>query len=209
MHKQRTPLSEYAKHYHLRLPGFIRATLIDYGLSDAAIDAFGLGWDGEAVTIPILDEGGTVVFFERWDAGDVGVALAPQSPVELYPWTLVNTRPPCLIVAEGVHEALVFLSQGLPAVAATGTGLFYKDREWTPPLKSVREVVVAFRRGEKRSRKSHVLSRSEVLDRISRALPQARYVEWPPLVGKGEGAYEYFRTHEHTAEDFKSLVAWA
>jgi hypothetical protein len=195
-----------AHEYRLRLPGFIRAILIDHSISAEVIERRGIGWDGKFVTVPVRDASGHVVFFERWNAGEIGVPVEPDIPVELYPREALMPTPSRVIIAEGVHEALVFESHGLTAVTATGTGRVLKLREWGPLIGRVPEVVLAYRRGERRTPGKHVLSRSESVVRAARAFPHARRIEWPEEVGNDGGAYAFFVTLRRTAEEFERLL---
>lgn len=200
------PFEWAAAEYHARLPGFIRAALIDHGISEEVIDRRQLGWDGAFVTVPVRDARGRVVLFERWDAGEIVTPVDRDSPAELYPCEVLTPTPRQIIVAEGVHEALVFESQGFTAVTATGTGRVLKLREWGPLIGRVPEVVLAYRRGEWKVRGKYALSRSALIAKALRAFPQARYLEWPDEVGDDGGAYAFFVGRHRTAEDFERLV---
>ena len=199
------PFDRAAEDYHGRLPGFIRATLVDHGISAEVVERRQLGWDGTHVTIPIRDESGRVVLFERWDAGAVGVPLR-FDPAELFPRDVLTPTPDQIVVAEGVHDALVFESYGIRAVTATGSGLALKLREWGPLIGRVPQVVLAYCRGERRLWSRPHLSRSGTIEKALGAFPQARLVAWPEEVGEGGGAYAYFVLHRRTREDFERLL---
>ncbi len=201
-----TDFEEVAVEYAAALPGIVRATLVDRGISEDVIWQRQIGWDGEYIAVPVRDRSGRVVFFERWNGSGLCQPIESLGTVELYLWDALATAPRRLFLAEGIHEALVFESNGLPAVAATGSGLFFKAREWGPALSSVPELVVAYRRGEKRPRRSFLLGRSELVGEVRKALPKARMLMWPEEVGAG-GAFDFFVGLQRTASDFEALLS--
>ena len=200
-------LEHQAAEHHRALPGFIRATLIDHGVANAVIERRELGWDGDYITVPVREGGGRVGFFERWDPFAVGMPMDDELPVELYPYDVLSGMPDRLLVAEGVHEALVFESEGFPAVAATGTGRVFKAREWAPLLSGVPDVVLAYRSGECRAGR-RTPSRSHVVAEATRALPNARRLAWPDSVRRNGGAYAFFALQGRTREEFEALLPW-
>jgi len=192
---------------HARLPGIVRAALVDYGISASVIDKRQIGWDGSAIVIPVRDQRGRFAFFETWsDTFGIGRPIAEPRATELFPWQVLGDAPSRLILAEGIHEALVFESRGLPAVAATGSGLFFKTREWAPLLAKIPEVIVAYRAGERRSRRAFQPSRSELRTTVESSLPNARFIEWPDAFGENGGAFEYFVKLKQSAADFELLT---
>jgi len=198
---------ELVERYQARLPGLVRAALLDYGVSDQVIAKRQIGWDGRSITVPVRDQEGRLAFLERWhDESGIGRPVGYEKVVELYPWQVLKEAPSRVVFAEGIHEALVFESLGYSAVAATGTGLFFKAREWAPLLAGLPEVQVAFRSGERRPRRAFLLSRSEVVERILQALPRAHVVAWPATVGRNGGAHEFFVTLRKSAVDFELLA---
>jgi len=193
--------------YQARLPGIVRATLLDYGISERVIATRQIGWDGRSITVPVRERRGGLAFFERWDERlGIGRPAENERLVELYPWQALQEVPRRMVLAEGIHEALVFESHGFPAVAATGSGLFFKTREWAAVLKQIPEVLIAFRSGERRPRQAFRLGRSEVVAEAQRALPSARVVTWPAVVGWDRGAFEFFVKLKHSAADFENLT---
>ena len=187
-------LNQLALEHHQRLPGLVRATLNDFGVSNEVIDRHQLGWEADAITVPVRSGAGRVVFFERWDPSEIGVPLDDLGSVDLFGRDSLALEPAPLVLAEGIHEALVFESHGLPAVAATGTGRFFKHREWAAEFSSASEVLLAYKTGEFVERSRHLPSRREVIDRVKLALPQAKEVVWPSDFDRNEGAFEFFVT---------------
>lgn len=196
-----------ATRYHHALPGIARAALCDAGISDAVIDQAQLGFDGDHLCVPIHDERGRVAFFEHWEPGRLGLAVGDIERVEFFGWRRLKERPSRIVIAEGVFEALVLESCGFPAVAATGSGLVFKVREWAPDLTVVPEVIAAYKRGERRQRRRWLSSRDEVRLSVIAAVPGVRMLEWPEEVGPHGGAETFFVTLGRPPEDFERLAA--
>ena len=180
-------LKEQVDRYHAELPGIVRALLVDHGISETVIDRHQIGWDGTCIVVPILGRVGTHTLLERWDGKQVGVPVDVCKSVKLFGWDIVRQVPRRLVIAEGIHEALVFESLGISAIAASDNGLYFKKREWADALAVVPEILVALRLGAKQPRGKFMLSRAQVVDRIEAALPQAREVTWPETVGEQGG----------------------
>ena len=198
-----------ARAYADDLPGILRATVIDHGISPEVIDGRLIGWDGKYLTIPVRNQSGRVLFFERWNGAQVGVPIDEPGTVELYGWDILLRMPERVIVAEGIHEALVLESHGLCAVSAAGSGRFFKRREWGPALRAAPQVVLAYRRGERRERRRHLPTRLGVIEKARDALPGAQVLTWPEELGSDAGAFEFFVKLGRSAEDFRSLLAEA
>lgn len=171
-----------------------------------SIDRFGIGWDGEAITVPIRTRSSSIVFFERWDGSAIGVPLDQQPAVELFGWQHLLDHPERVVVAEGVYEALIFESAGIPAVAATGSGRFFKSREWTGSFSEIAEVLITYKAGDKVERRPCLLSRQAVREKIRFGLPQAEEVLWPAIFKRNQGAFEFFVVRGGTREEFLALA---
>ena len=198
-----------ASEYRRALPGLVRAALVDHGISTKILDCREIGWNDRRVAIPIRGRAGNVIFFEQWDAASIGKPLPGAPSVELFPWTTLNDPGDYLLIVEGVHEALVPESQGFPAIAATGSGRSFKQRDWAAAVASIPQVVVAYRRGEKLERRRFLQSRSELAAKVHRTIPHASVLEWPEAVGDNGGAYEFFVTLGKTKDDFEELLSRA
>ncbi|MCH7665254.1 MAG: hypothetical protein IH936_04910 [Acidobacteria bacterium] len=95
-----------ARGYAEALPGIIRATLMDHGVSSTVVDDRLIGWDGNYITVPVRGRAGRIVFFERWDAAGIGKPVDDLEYVELFGWDVLERKPSRLVIAEGIHEAL-------------------------------------------------------------------------------------------------------
>lgn len=195
-----------ARTYHEELSGLVRATLVDHGISSEVVSQRLLGWDNSAITVPIRGRTGKIAFFERWAGDAIGTPNDTIANVELYGWDVLERKPARVVIAEGIHEALVLQSNGIPAVSASGSGRFFKSREWGDFLREIPQVVLAYRRGEKRERRKYLLSRDEVRARANLAIPEAVSLTWPKELGTNGGAYAFFVTLGKTAEDFERLL---
>jgi hypothetical protein len=202
-----TDFEERAATCHEQLPGLLKARLEDFGVYPEVTDQYQIGWEDEHFTVPIRGCDNRVAYFERWDPLRIGAPVDPVDSIELFPWSRAVRAPERLVLAEGVYEALIFESQGIPAVSATGSGRFFKCREWGPPMGAMPEVVVAYRRGEKRERQAHLLSRDVLRRHVLDCLNNAKLLEWPEEVGPGGGAYAYFVKNKHTVAEFEALLS--
>ncbi|MCH7665250.1 MAG: hypothetical protein IH936_04890 [Acidobacteria bacterium] len=97
-------------------------------------------------------------------------------------------------------------SQGIPAISASGSGRFFKSREWGPLLQRISEVVLAYRRGDREERHKYLLSRGEVRRRARRTVPHAHLLQWPAAVGSDGGAFVFFAENRRTIVDFERLL---
>jgi 5S rRNA maturation endonuclease (ribonuclease M5) len=114
------------------------------GLSQEVIDTFQLGWDGERVTIPILDQEGNCVNVRRYlpcHNGDNKVISYAKGTGEarLFPLIELYKDDP-LIIVEGELDALKLLSEGFHAVTATAGAGSWRD-EWAPLFRDKRVVI--------------------------------------------------------------------
>ena len=200
-----TDLNQLSQQYHDALPGLVRAALVDYGVAGAVIDAALLGWDGNAITVPVRSSSGRVSFFERWNPASMGRPLEDPAHVDLFGRDTIPRGANRLVFAEGIHEALIFRSQGLFSLAATGSGRFFKPREWASVLTDASEVLVAFKSGEQVERSPHLMSRREVVGRVLEVIPLAREVVWPVEYPRDAGAQRFFVEEKRSLEDFLAL----
>src|SRR5262249_18983374 len=75
------------------LPPDVRAYLNDRGIPDDTIARFGLGWNGECITIPVHDQDGALVLYklgrapgEREDAPNRRSARGTFGEISERPW---------------------------------------------------------------------------------------------------------------------------
>lgn len=200
-------LEDTAEKYHHRLPGIVRASLVDEGISSDVIDRREIGWDGHYVTVPVRDERSLVVFIERLDPNSMEPISAPGEHVELFPWSMLDCPGSHVFLVEGIRESLILESQGLRTITATGTGRIFKERDWGEAFRSIPELVVAYRRGNHHDRRRFLPTRRELIRKINRAVPHARLLEWPREVGQNGGAYDFFVRLGRSRNDFETLLS--
>ena len=198
-------LEQLASDWHQALPGIARASLIDHGIGDDTIDQYLLGWDSEHITVPVRSAGGRIVYVERWSPETLGTPAVPEKSVLLFAPETLTASPDWVVIAEGVLEVLVLQSVGIPAVSATGSGRYFKSREWRPLFEGIPEVLVALKNGSQVERHKWLLDRDEVVEKILTCLPQARRATWPETVGRHGSAVEFFTQGRGTREEFEAL----
>ncbi len=193
--------------WHQALPGIARAALIDHGLGSETIDRHWLGWNGAHFTVPVRNAAGRVVFVESWWPEKPGEPVTPEKSVLLFGAEILAANPYRVVIAEGILEALVLQSARLSAVSSTGSGRYFKRREWGPLLDKIPQVLVAFKNGPLTERRKWILDRDEVTEKILERLSQARRVSWPETVGRHGGAVEFFARGRGTKKELADF--WA
>ncbi|MDQ3670176.1 MAG: toprim domain-containing protein [Actinomycetota bacterium] len=123
------------------------------GLKDETIERSQLGYDGEAIVLPVFDGHGEIVSYRRrfWPHQTGPKIVGPRGhPARLYP------GPPAaeaFVLAEGELDTLLALQHGLLAVTGTA-GTAWRE-EWDPFVRGRRIAIVydagAFAKAEKRA----------------------------------------------------------
>jgi DNA primase len=197
-----TDLRTQALEYYRNLPERIRDYLRrERGIADEVIDLHSLGWNGQRITIPIIDRNAQVVAFKfAKDPADTTnspkMLTTPGARAELYGWERVLVKPERIVICEGEFDRLVLESQGFAAVTSTcGAGVF--RQEWAEELKNIPEVYVCFDRDD--------AGRNGAL-RAGRMIPQAKLVELPGEVGEAGDVTDFFVRLGRSREDFLRLL---
>jgi DNA primase len=197
-----TDLRTEALEYHRNLPQRVRDYLRrERGIADEVIDLHSLGWNGQRITIPIIDRNAQVVAFkfakDSADTTDSPKMLAtPGARAELYGWERVLVKPERIVICEGEFDRLVLESHGFAAVTSTcGAGVF--RQEWAEALKNIPEVYVCFDCDD--------AGRDGAL-RVGRMIPQAKLVELPDEVGEAGDVTDFFVRLGRSREDFLGLL---
>jgi DNA primase len=200
-----TDLRTQALAYHRNLPERIRDYLRhERGIADEVIDLHSLGWNGQRITIPIIDRNAQVVAFKfAKDPADAShspkMLTTPGARAELYGWERVLVKPERIVICEGEFDRLVLETHGFAAVTSTcGAGVF--RQEWAEELKNIPEVYVCFDRDD--------AGRNGAL-RAGRMIPHAKLVELPDEVGEAGDVTDFFVRLGRSREDFLHLLASA
>ena len=187
--------------WHQALPQHIREWLHkDRGLSDQVISQAKLGWDGERVTIPVVDHAGALLFAKR----RVAPGQEAAGPKYLYPKGTraalygVELLPNAdhVVLAEGELDALVLRTHGVMGASTTGgAGTFSED--WLKLFLHIPQVYIAYDNDE--AGKVGAL-------KIGRLIPHAKIITLPPEVGKGGDLTDFFVKLGKNVDDLYQLM---
>jgi hypothetical protein len=196
MFKRISSLRARAELYHHQLPEAKRRDLNQRGIPDTFIEKYLLGWNGRAVTIPVADRDGDIVFFKyakspRSGTGDATQA-EPNCPVELYGWDTLQRQPSRVVITEGEFERLVLETHGFPAVASTGGESF--EKEWAMHFEGIEHVYVCMPHGK---------AGDNGAARIAALIPMARIVELPE---EAVDVTDYFVRLKKNRMQFEALL---
>jgi DNA primase len=197
-------LAAVAVGFHEALPDRIREYLSGRGIPDGIISRYRLGWNGQRISIPIMNRDGVVSFFKlAKDPADTSDApkmlVTPGGSVELYGWERVLAKTSPLVICEGEFDRLVLEARGFPAVTSTGgCGVFRKD--WAKEFAEIPEVYVCFDNDEP-GRDGAV--------RVGQMLPHAKLVALPDEVGPAGDVTDFFVRLGKSYDDFLRLLAEA
>ncbi len=199
----RMPIYDHlARRYHENLPGKIRAYLkLERGLSDAVIEKYQLGWDGQRITIPIANRSGHVAFFKLAKApedtsGGPKMLASFGGHAELYGWDRVQESPERIVIAEGEFDRLALESRGFAAVTSTAGALTFR-REWADALRFIGEVYICFDRDAAGVAGAR---------RVASFLSGAKIVRLPDEVGHAGDVTDFFVRLGRTEDDFRRLL---
>jgi len=164
------------------------------GLSLATIRRYRLGYDGEAITIPVWHDGEVVNVRRRFldpDADPKILGLAGR-PAELYP------APPegrAWLLGEGEWDVLLALQKGLPAVTSTAGA--HWSSEWDALVVGKRIAVVY-----------DVGSLAAATRRAAELRAAGAAEAWPVDLGlaHGEDLTDWFVKYGRSAERLKRLI---
>jgi hypothetical protein len=196
------PLSprDRADFYYRQLPQAVRRELNEHGIPDTFIEKYALGWNGKAITIPIANREGNIVFFKFARSplsGSHGSATQaePTNPVELYGWDTLLRQPSRVVISGGELDRLILEAHGFPSVASTGAENF--QEEWARHFEGIDHVYVCLARGDAGARGA---------ERIAAFIPKARVVEFPEEVGETGDVTDYFVRLKKSRTQFEALL---
>jgi hypothetical protein len=190
-----------ASDYHRALPDRIRIYLHSRGIPDEIVALHRLGWNGQRITIPILNRDGAVVCFKLAkdpadQSGSPKMLTSRGGTVELYGWERVLARPCRLIICEGEFDRLVLEAHGFAAITSTGGAGAFRP-EWAPDFASIPELYLCFDYDE--------AGRHGAL-RVAQCVPHAKLVKLPEDVGPGGDITDFFVRLGRTREHFLQLI---
>lgn len=197
-------LRNQAEFYHRQLPEKARRYLNSRGVTDSMIERYTVGWNGSAITIPVENESGAVVFLKTAtppaEGAGVPVFEIPHgAQPELYPWRTLTREIGRVVIAANELECLALEARGFLAVASTHGAETFKA-EWVRYFEAIDRVYV-------------LLGRSEASDRAARKIvelmPRAIVVPVPEEAGPKGGVAECIARLGYTRNDFEALVARA
>ncbi len=174
------------------------------GLEPATIRAARLGYDGEALTIPIYDPDGAIVnlkrrywpepWFRKSDGSDVWKQSIAGRGAQLYPDVPSKGR---LILCAGEADALLGRQWGLPCVSTTcGASL---PRELVSKMQPEgRRVYVLYDIGEEALAS---ITATQLRAAGARALPVSL-----GLPRKGDDLTDWFCTYKRSASELRALI---
>jgi hypothetical protein len=196
-----TYLRDRAEFYHRQLPQTMRRDLNSRGIPDTFIERYTLGWDGKAITIPIKDRSGNVVFLKLakspFGTRAPKKQTRPGASVELFPWTTIQRQPGRIVVAANELDCLVLEARGFLAVCSTAGPRSFKA-EWAKHFEGVNHVYVCFDRNA---------SDASAAKKVATLIPATKIVRLPEAVGRGGGVTDYFVRLGNTKLDFEMLLA--
>jgi hypothetical protein len=180
----------------------------DRGIGPAMWRRYLLGWDGEALTIPVWDPERRVFFLRRrgWPEPLVvrGKPVKYKTPrganAQLYPRGVTRVTPSLrigqrAILCEGELDALVLRGRGLPALTSTAGREGWPDRLLDELVEAgVREAVIVFDADAQ-------ASAQKLARRLSRPGIEARAVDLG-LGGKGD-VTDWFVKYGRTSRDLR------
>jgi DNA primase len=194
-------LGDRAAFYHRQLPQAMRHDLNGRGIPDTFIEKYLLGWNGQAITIPVANRDGNIVFMKFAKSPFSGnrapqMQAPPNSSVELYGWDTLLRQPARVVICDSEFDRLVLEARGFPSVSSTAGAETFQG-EWAKHFEGIEHVYICLSRDEAGRRGS---------ERIARLIPKARVVELPEDVSD---AADYFVRGKKNRAQFEVLLRQA
>jgi len=196
-------LRDRGEFYHRLLARAKRRNLNDRGIPDALIDRYTLGWNGKAITIPIENRDGDVVFLKfatpTFDGPSPKMETPPGVPLELFGWRSLLRQPGRIVIAANEFDCMALEARGFLAVCSTGgPGTF--DADWVKHFDGIDRIYVCFNRDAASERAA---------EKVASLLSRATVVHLPETVGAGGGVSDYFVTLGNSPDNFERVLAAA
>jgi hypothetical protein len=186
-------LGSRAHVYHCLLPAERRQVVIRAGIPDAVIDRIALGWNGQALTIPITNRAGEVVAIMEAGLNEISAEWSVDGPgsamSELFGWDAVERQPDRIIICSNIVDRLILESHGFAAVSST-TDQF--EPAWADALRGIPAVYAVL-----------PLSAHAFVKSLRKLLPQLRVVALPQSSGS---IAAYFVRLRKTRAQFEAML---
>lgn len=198
-----------AAHHQQLLRTFPALTLLQErrGLSQATVERFQLGFDGQRYYIPVYDEDGRCVNIRRYKPNATraqdkmlswrqGFGEARLFPIK----TIVDSLPDStLYLFEGEMDTLLAQQHGLPAVTTTGGAGTWREG-WNEYFRG-RRVVVCYDNDD-----AGRLGAGRIAHQLRAVATEVKVVSIPLQSPPGADFTDYIVGHGHTVEEFLALV---
>lgn len=181
------------------IPPNIRAWLHDRGITDQIITHRNLSTDSHGnIVIPIYDIESKHLFNKTRRnpftttgpkySYDKGGSVALYAIDNLY-------KSKSIIICEGEFDAMVLEANGFPAVTSTGGASSFQE-SWALYFLD-KDVYVRF---------DHDKAGYEGMKRVSKIIPHAKWIPFPPDMKDHSDITDYFTVLKKTADDFRSIM---
>jgi len=106
-------LRDRAEFYHRQLPDTMRRRLNERGIPDTFVEKYFLGWNGQAITIPVANREGDMVFLKLVKSpfarsGAPKMEAPPYATVQLYGWDTLLRQPGRVVIAGDEFDRVDF-----------------------------------------------------------------------------------------------------
>lgn len=193
---------ELVEQYHKALPERIRGYLNQRCIPDEIIDRFLIGYNGEAITIPIQNDAGDFIFFkyrsdpDKDKEGKRAYWHDDGAQAQIYGWENLTFSKPYIVICEGELDRLVLEANGIPAITSSAGGGTFKN-EWISYLKNIPEVYLCFDNDE---------PGKKYAEKIVQLIPKSKIIRLPEMGEGKKDITDYFMSG-HSKDDFLELIS--
>lgn len=162
--------------------------LYSRGITDAAIEAYGISGDDEKIIIPVTNKDGKFLFNKYRTYPQKGYFYDRGFEASLFGLQTIDDR--WCVLCEGELDAVRLYSEGYPAISGTGGAGTFKEKWITSLPKTVFICYDSDSVGKEAAKKIHWM------------IPGSRIITLPEDT---KDITDFFKTH--TKEDFENLLA--
>ncbi len=196
------------KTYHDQLPVTIREYLNQRGISKEIIDRHFIGWNDQAITIPIFDMDNNFSFFKfRKDPSNNDFEkpkywYQKNTSATVYGWEHLRAGHTPLIICEGELDRLALESRGQAAITSTGGAGTFKE-DWANFIPEDVIIYVCFDNDNAGRNGAQA-----VISALQKAGHSTIYnISLPSEVGESGDVTDYFTKLNGTVDDLFSKYA--